>query len=104
VNPITSLQNNGVKFPWTQKCEDRFQLMKELLTCVPILQIVDPDKEYMVCIDASLEGLGGFLMQEVCVVCYESRKLKVHENNYATHDLELTPKVHAIKMWRHYQT
>jgi hypothetical protein len=35
------------------------------------------------------------------VVCYESKKLKEHERNYATHDLELTSIIHALKMWRH---
>jgi hypothetical protein len=32
----------------------------------------------------------------------ESRKLKEHEKNYATHDLELVAIVHALRMWRHY--
>ena len=41
-------------------------------------------------------------MQENHVICYESRKLKEHEKNYATHDLELAAIVHALKMWRHY--
>ena len=36
------------------------------------------------------------------MVCFESRKLKEHERNYATHDLELVAIVHALKMWRHY--
>ena len=36
------------------------------------------------------------------MICYESRKLKEHEKNYATHDLELAAIVHALKMWRHY--
>lgn len=29
------------------------------------------------------------------------KKLKEHERNYATQDLELTAIVHAFKMWRH---
>ena len=41
-------------------------------------------------------------MQEGFVNFYESRKPKENENNYATHDLELAPIVHALKMWRHY--
>ena len=41
-------------------------------------------------------------MQDNHVVCYESRKLKDHEKNYATHDLELAAIVHDLKMWRHY--
>jgi hypothetical protein len=36
------------------------------------------------------------------VVCYESRNLKDHEKNYATHDLELVAIVHALKKWRNY--
>jgi len=41
-------------------------------------------------------------MQEEHVICHESRNLKEHEKNYATHDLELAVIVHALKMWRHY--
>jgi hypothetical protein len=55
-----------------------------------------------VCTDACKEGLGGFLIQEGFVICYEFRKLKEHERNYATHDLELAAIVHALRKWRHY--
>ena len=43
-------------------------------------------------------------MQDNHMICYESRKLKEHEKNYATHDLELASIVHALNMWRHYLT
>ena len=33
---------------------------------------------------------------------YESRKLKIHEKNYATYDLKLVVVIHALKMWRHH--
>ena len=39
-------------------------------------------------------------MQDNHVICYESRKLKEHEKNYATNDLELASIVHALNMWR----
>lgn len=61
--------------------------MKLLLTTSSILKIADPDKDFLVCTDACKEGLGGVLTQENCVIAYESRKLKQHEKNYATHDL-----------------
>jgi hypothetical protein len=35
-------------------------------------------------------------------VCYASRQLRKHEENYPTHDLELAAVVHAFKIWRHY--
>ena len=41
-------------------------------------------------------------MKDNHMVCYESRKLKYHENNYATHDLEFTAIEHAFKMEGHY--
>ena len=39
--------------------------------------------------------------QEWHVTTYESRKLKVHEKNYATNNLELAVLIYALKMWRH---
>jgi hypothetical protein len=53
-------------------------------------------------VDVSKEGLGGVLTQEGNSICYESRKLKEHEQNYVTHDLELAVVIHALKMWRNY--
>lgn len=41
-------------------------------------------------------------MQEGNVICYESRKLKDYEKNYATRDLELAAIVHALKVCRNY--
>jgi hypothetical protein len=100
--PITALQKKGTKFLWTQQCEERFQTLKHLLTHAPVLKIADPEADFLVCTDACKEGLGGVLMQEGKVICYESRKLNEHEVNYVTHDLELAAIVHALKMWRHY--
>ena len=36
------------------------------------------------------------------MVAYASRQLKLHENNYPMHDLELGAIVFALKIWRHY--
>nr|GEY73363.1 retrotransposon protein, putative, Ty3-gypsy subclass [Tanacetum cinerariifolium] len=36
------------------------------------------------------------------VIAYASRQLKLHENNYTTHDLEFRSVVFALKIWRHY--
>ncbi|GKF74902.1 putative reverse transcriptase domain-containing protein [Tanacetum coccineum] len=42
------------------------------------------------------------LMEREKVIAYASRQLKIHENNYTTHDLELGAVVFALKIWRHY--
>eukprot|EP00253_Pinus_taeda_P017918 PITA_17918 len=100
--PITSLQKKGKVFKWTADCQRSFEQLKHLLTTAPVLCVADPEKEYVVCTDASKEGVGGVLMQEGKVIAYESRKLKEHEQKYSAYDLELTTVIHALKMWRHY--
>ncbi|GKB09169.1 retrovirus-related pol polyprotein from transposon TNT 1-94 [Tanacetum coccineum] len=47
-------------------------------------------------------GYGAVLMQMEKVIAYASRQLKVHEENYTTHDLELGAVVFALRLWRHY--
>ena len=84
------------------KCEESFQKFKKLLTIAPILQIADPNWDFVVCMDASKEGLEGVLLQNDHVICYESCKLKEHEQKYPTHDLELGATIHSLKKWRHY--
>ena len=87
VNPITSLQKKGKKFDWNQKCEESFKRLKTVLTSVPILRIAHPNEEFVVCTNACNDVLGNVLTQEGHVISYESRKLKLHEKNYATYDL-----------------
>nr|XP_043639277.1 uncharacterized protein LOC122610347 [Erigeron canadensis] len=59
-------------------------------------------EDFVVYCDASHQGLGCVLMQRGKVIAYASRQLKVHEENYTTHDLELGALVFALKIWRHY--
>ncbi len=60
--PITSLQRKGKNFEWKEECEASFEQLKQLLTHAPVLQIADPNKEFIVCTDACKRGFGGVLM------------------------------------------
>ena len=68
---ITSFQRKNVKFVWSEKYEVRFQQLKKLLANAPFLKIANPKKDFVVCIDACIEVLGGVLMQKDFVNCYE---------------------------------
>nr|GEV63656.1 hypothetical protein [Tanacetum cinerariifolium]GEW53761.1 hypothetical protein [Tanacetum cinerariifolium] len=46
-------------------------------------------EDFVVYCDASGLGLGCVLMQRGKVIAYASRRLKIHEKNYTTHDFEL---------------
>jgi hypothetical protein len=100
--PITSLQKKGTKFEWKLKCENNFNLFKELFTSAPMLNIADPNESFVVCTDTCKEGLGGVLTKNEHVIGYNSINHKEHERNYATHELELFSIVHTLRMWRHY--
>ena len=78
---------------------ESFNKLKHLLTNAPILKIVDTFKDFIICTNACNEGLGRVLLQENFIVAYESKKLKEHEKNYATYDLEFATIIHALKMW-----
>jgi hypothetical protein len=70
--PITALQKKGTKFLWTQKCEEIFKTLKNLLTHAPMLKIANLEDDFLVCTDACKEGIGGVLMQKGSVIYYES--------------------------------
>nr|GEW89294.1 putative reverse transcriptase domain-containing protein [Tanacetum cinerariifolium] len=99
---MTKLTQKGIKFDWGEKEENAFQLIKQKLCSAPILALPEGSEDFVVYCDASHKGLGAVLMQREKVIAYASRQLKVHEQNYTTHDLELGSVVFALKIWRHY--
>ena len=97
-SPLTKLLRKGVKFEWTNKCQDSFEQLKEMLVEAPILTQSTLGQEYTLYSDASRIAMGCVLMQDGKVVAYASRQLKPHERNYLTHDLELVAVVFSLKI------
>ncbi|GJS62518.1 putative reverse transcriptase domain-containing protein [Tanacetum coccineum] len=81
---------------------ENFSKIAKSLTILTQKTLPDGSKDFVVYCDASGIGLGYVLMQRGKVIAYASRQLKIHENNYTTHDLELGAVVFALKIWRHY--
>ena len=100
--PLTRLTQKNVKFVWTDRCEEHFLQLKDLLTSTPVLTLPSGDESYAVYYNASRVGLGCVLMQNGRVVAYASRQLKKHEQNYPTHNLEMAAVVFTLKIWKHY--
>ncbi|XP_073152962.1 uncharacterized protein [Henckelia pumila] len=94
--PLTSLTRKGVKFVWSDQCEKSFAELKERLMSAPVLAIPEGTGHFVVYTNASKSGLGAVLMQDNKVIAYASRKLKVHERNYPTHDLELAAVANVV--------
>ena len=100
--PLTKLTRKEEKFIWSKACQQSFDELKRKLTSTLILTLLSGQDGYTVYCDASKQGLGCVLMQHENVIAYASRKLKKHEKNYPTHDLEMADVVFALQIWRHY--
>ena len=46
--PLTRLTQKNVKFNWTDRCEEHFLLLKDLLTSAPVLTLLTGDEGYTV--------------------------------------------------------
>ncbi|GJR41406.1 putative reverse transcriptase domain-containing protein [Tanacetum coccineum] len=99
---LTILTQKSKTFDWGKEQELAFQTLKDKLCNAPVLAFPNGLKDFLVYCDASGIGLGCVLMQRGNVIAYASRQLKIHENNYTTHNLELGAVVFALKIWRHY--
>ena len=78
-----------MKFGWDDKCQSIFERLKKILVEAPVLIQPTSGRDYTMYSDTSRIGLGCVLMQDGKVVAYASRQLKLHEQNYPTHDVEL---------------
>ena len=96
--PLTQLTQKEVKFEWDNQCEHNFQELKNCLISAPVLTLSTTRAGYAIFSDILKQGLGCVLMQDGRMIAYASRKLKKHETNYLTYDLELAVVVIALKI------
>ncbi len=73
----------------------------------PVLLVLNFDKLFVLCTDASLKGLGAVLEQEdenknLRSVAYASRSLTSAEKNYHTTDLECLAIIWSVKHFHKY--
>ena len=45
-SPLTKLLKKGVKFEWTNKCQESFEKLNEMLVEALVMTQPTPDKEY----------------------------------------------------------
>jgi hypothetical protein len=95
---MMKLLEKNKAFDWTVECQASFEELKKRHTSAPVLILPDLTKKFNIYCDVSHRGLGCVLMQEGHVVCYASRQLRKHEENYPTHDLELAAMVHTLNI------
>lgn len=62
--PIINLLKKDVKFCWTNEAQDAFELLKTLLSSVPVIASPKFSEPFLIRCDASTEGIGSVLFQK----------------------------------------
>lgn len=79
--PLTQLTRKGQTYVWDALCEESFIELKKKLVSALVLILRNPSESCVLYYDAQMMGLCGVLMQNIQVIAYASRHLKVHERN-----------------------
>ena len=102
--PLTNLTKLDVPYEWTNKCQEAFEFLKQMLLKEPILKYPDPSKPYTLFTDASKFAWACVLTQEyehefdgkkrkiLHPITYMSGLFKGSQINWAT----LTKEAYAI--------
>ena len=96
-NSTTVTQSEQRIFEWTMKHQEAFDALKEALSTAPVLSYPNFSRDFILEIDASLNGLGAILSQQgkdqqICVIAYASHSLCPSERsmcNYSSAKLKL---------------
>jgi hypothetical protein len=84
--PLNEFTKKGMSFSCGTRQENAFNMLKDKLTYVPLLQLLDLNKTFELECDASGIGLGGLLLQERKPIAYFSEKHSGHVLNYSIYD------------------
>ncbi|KAK3564775.1 hypothetical protein QTP86_026410 [Hemibagrus guttatus] len=108
-SPLTSLlRGKPKKLTWTDQARAAFQQLKSCFTTAPILWHPDPDRPFVVEVDASSSGLRAVLSQrhgepgKLHPCAFYSRRLTAAEANYDVGNRELLAIKAALEEWRHW--
>ena len=105
--PLTLLLQKDQPFIWGDEQERAFTMLKDKLTCKPVLEVFNFNAEHEVHCDASSVGLAGILLQSTDgktfnPVLYYSRHCTEVESKYPSFELEVLAVVESLERFRVY--
>lgn len=101
--PLTKYLKKNTKVNPNDPCYiAAFEKLKDLITNHPILRYPDFNKKFKIITDASNYAIGAVLTQDSHPICYASRTLNNHEQNYSTIEKELLAVVWGVRYFRPY--
>jgi hypothetical protein len=99
--PLTRLLRKEA-FAWTPEAAEAFAALKRALSTVPVLQMPDFTRQFIVDCDASGTGFGVVLHQGEGPLAFFSRPFAARHSKLAAYERELIGLVQAVRHWRPY--
>ena len=87
---------------WNDSCVQAFKVIKEKITNTLMLAYFDQDKDLILQVDSSKDGLGVIIMQDEKPIEYASRALTRSERNWAQIEKEDLAVVFGLERFDHY--
>ncbi|GBG77114.1 hypothetical protein CBR_g23439 [Chara braunii] len=104
--PLTDMTRLDTPWEWTERCKAAFKHLKHALTHHEVLKLPDPNKSFIVTMDANQYGIGVVLAQQagpkLRPIEYMSKKMPSRTLAKSTYEKELYAIYKALTHWRHY--
>lgn len=105
--PLHRLKRKGVKFKWSNECQEAFEKLKQHISNPPLLQLADFNKPFVLQTDASSIGAGAVLLQandskDLLPIAYFSRKFTDAELKYSIYEKEALSAIYAMEHFHQY--
>ena len=89
-------------FQWGGKQKKAFDILKENISTVPVLALLDLQRPFEIETYVSDYAIGVVLMQHGKPICYHSETFNSAVVNYPTYDKEFYVLVQSVKKWKNY--
>ena len=106
VATLINLTKKDKAFTWTDKCQESFDDLKQVLTSPEVMAYPQDEGEFILDTDACDVSIGAVLSQiqngVERVVAYGSKTISKSERNYCVTDRELLAVKHFVCYYKHY--
>ena len=97
LEPIRALTKKESVWDWSRECDEALNAVKRKVTNTPVLAYFDPEKELVLQVDSSKDGLGAAILQGGRPIEFASRALTQAEEKWAQIEKETPSLVFAFE-------